>query len=72
MILIHFSINNNMKKKDFLLPYQSMNIGDKEIENIAINCSFMVRKSLVSTIEPRYAISCQSTQSPISFNNLAL
>ena len=60
-----------MKKKDFLLLLQSMNIGDKEIEKIAINCSFMVRKSLVSPADLLYAICCQSTQGTVSFNDLA-
>ena len=48
-----------------------MNIGDKEIEKIAINCSFMVRKSLVSPADLLYAICCQSTQGTVSFNDLA-
>ena len=60
-----------MKKKDFLLLLQSMNIGDKEIENIAINCNFMIRKSLVSPADLLYAICCHSTQGTVSFNDLA-
>lgn len=60
-----------MKKKDFLLLLQSMNIGEKEIEKIAINCSFMVRKGLVSPADLLYAICCQSTQGTVSFNDLA-
>ena len=60
-----------MKKKDFLLLLQSMNLGEKEIEKIAINCSFMVRKSLVSPADLLYAICCQSAQGTVSFNDLA-
>jgi len=60
-----------MKKTDFLLLLQSMNIGDKEIEKIACNCSFMVRKSLISPSDLLYAICCQSTQGTVSFNDLA-
>ena len=60
-----------MKKKDFLLLLQSMNIGEKEIEKIAINCSFMIRKGLVSPADLLYAICCQSTQGTVSFNDLA-
>lgn len=60
-----------MKKQDFLLLLQSMNIGDKEIEKIARNCGFMARKSLVSPSDLLYAICLQSTQGTVSFNDLA-
>jgi len=60
-----------MKKKEFLLLLQSMNISDKEIEKIAFNCSFMVRKSLVAPSDILYAICYQSTQGTVSFNDLA-
>lgn len=48
-----------------------MNISDKEIENIALNCSFMIRKSLVAPSDILYAICYQSTQGTVSFNDLA-
>ena len=60
-----------MKKKDFLLLLQSMNITEKEIEKIATDCAFMVRKSLVAPADILYAICCQSTQGTVSFNDLA-
>jgi len=60
-----------MKKEDFLLLLQTMNIDEKQIEQIALNCGFMVRKSLVAPSDILYAICCQSTQGTLSYNDLA-
>lgn len=60
-----------MKKSDFLALLNAMNIQAGQIEKIATDTGFLVRKSLVAPADILYAICCQSTHGTVSFNDLA-
>ncbi len=60
-----------MKKNDFLSLLEAMNIDSTLIEKIALDCGFLIRKSLVEPADLLYAICCQSAQGTVSFNDMA-
>ena len=60
-----------MKKSDFLALLKAMNIKADQIEKIATDTGFLIRKSLVEPADILYAICCQSTHGTVSFNDLA-
>src|ERR1700753_2205701 len=60
-----------MKKADFLALLNAMNIGLAQIERMAMNTGFLVRKSPVAPVDILYAICCQATQGTVSSNDLA-
>ena len=60
-----------MKKCDFLALLNAMNIQANQIEKIAIDTGFLVRKGLVEPADILYAICCQSIHGTVSFNDLA-
>jgi hypothetical protein len=60
-----------MKKNDFLALLKAMNIQADQIEKIATDTGFLIRKSLVEPADILYAICCQSTHGTVSFNDLA-
>lgn len=60
-----------MQKEDFLALLKTMNSGDRQIREIAVNTGFLVRKKLVDPADILYAICCQSIQGTVSFNDLA-
>jgi hypothetical protein len=60
-----------MKKSDFLALLNAMNIKADQIEKIATDTGFLIRKSLVEPADILYAICCQSTHGTVSFNDLA-
>lgn len=60
-----------MKKSDFLALLNAMNIGAGQIEKIALDTGFLIRKGLVGPADLLYAICCQSTHGTVSFNDLA-
>jgi hypothetical protein len=60
-----------MKKSDFLALLNAMNIQADQIEKIATDTGFLMRKSLVEPADILYAICCQSTHGTVSFNDLA-
>jgi hypothetical protein len=60
-----------MKKNDFLALLNAMNIHANQIEKIATDTGFLIRKSLVEPADILYAICCQSTHGTVSFNDLA-
>jgi hypothetical protein len=60
-----------MKKSDFLALLKAMNIHANQIEKIATDTGFLIRKSLVEPADILYAICCESTHGTVSFNDLA-
>ena len=60
-----------MQKDDFLQLLSALNIDDKQIEKIALNTGFLIRKRLVIPADMLYAICCQSIQGTVSFNDVA-
>jgi hypothetical protein len=60
-----------MKKSDFLALLDAMDIDADQIENIATDSGFRMRKGLVGPADILYAICCQSTHGTVSFNDLA-
>jgi hypothetical protein len=60
-----------MKKSDFLALLNAMNIDAKQIEKIATDTGFLIRKGLVEPADILYAICCQSTHGTVSSNDLA-
>ena len=60
-----------MKKDDFLSLLEAMNINHRQIEQIAVDCGFLIRKSLVAPSDILYAICCNSTRGTVSCNDLA-
>jgi hypothetical protein len=60
-----------MKKSDFLALLNSMNIQADQIEKMATDTGFLIRKSLIEPADILYAICCQSTHGTVSFNDLA-
>jgi Transposase DDE domain len=60
-----------MQKEDFLALLKTMKIGDRQIQDIAVNTGFLVRKKFVAPADILYAICCQSIQGTVSFNDLA-
>jgi len=60
-----------MKKTDFLALLNAMNIQADQVEKIATDTGFLIRKSLVEPADILYAICCQSTHGTVSFNDLA-
>ncbi len=60
-----------MKKSDFLALLKAMNIHANQIEKIATDTGFLIRKSLVEAADILYAICCGSTHGTVSFNDLA-
>lgn len=60
-----------MNKIDFLALLDAMNISGVQIEKMAIDTGFLVRKGLVPPADILYALCCQSTQGTVSFNDLA-
>jgi hypothetical protein len=60
-----------MKKSDFLALLKAMKIQADQIEKIATDTGFLIRKSLVEPADILYAICCQSTHGTVSFNDLA-
>jgi hypothetical protein len=60
-----------MKKSDFLALLKAMNIHADQIEKIATDTGFLIRKSMVEPADILYAICCQSTHGTVSFNDLA-
>ena len=60
-----------MKKNDFLALLNAMNIKADQIEKIAADTGFLIRKSDVEPADLLYAICCASTHGTVSFNDLA-
>jgi hypothetical protein len=60
-----------MKKSDFLALLKVMNIHADQIEKIATDTGFLIRKSLVEPADILYAICCQSIHGTVSFNDVA-
>lgn len=60
-----------MQKNDFLQLLSALQIGDKQIEKIALSTGFLIRKKLVTPADMLYAICCQSIQGTVSFNDVA-
>lgn len=47
-----------MEKDDFLQLLSALNIDDKQIEKIALNTGFLIRKRLLVPADMLYAICC--------------
>jgi Transposase DDE domain len=60
-----------MKKNNFLALLKAMNIDAGQIEKIATNTGFLIRKSLVEPADVLFAICCQSIHGTVSCNDLA-
>jgi len=60
-----------MKKSDFLALLNAMNIDADQIEKIAKDTGFLMRKGMVEPADILFAICCQSTHGTVSFNDLA-
>lgn len=60
-----------MKKSDFSALLNAMNIDAGQIEKIATDTGFLVRKGIVEPADILYAICCGSTHGTVSFNDLA-
>jgi DDE family transposase len=60
-----------MKKSDFLALLKAMNIDADQIEKIATDTGFLIRKGTVEPADILYAICCQSIHGTVSFNDLA-
>ncbi len=60
-----------MKKNDFLSLLKAMNIHAEQIEKIATDTGFLIRKGTVEPADILYAICCQSIHGTVSFNDLA-
>jgi len=60
-----------MKKSDFLALLNAMNIDAGQIQKIAMDTGFLVRKSMVGPADILYAMCCQSIHGTVSFNDLA-
>ena len=60
-----------MKRSDFLAILKAINIDAAQIEKIATDTGFLVRKGLVEPADILYAICCQSVHGTVSFNDLA-
>jgi len=60
-----------MQKDDFLQLLNALKISDKQIEKIALDTGFLIRKKLLAPADMLYAICCQSIQGTVSFNDVA-
>jgi len=60
-----------MQKDDFLQLLNALKISDKQIEKIALDTGFLIRKKLIVPADMLYAICCQSIQGTVSFNDVA-
>lgn len=60
-----------MKKSDFLSLLKAMNIHAEQIEKIATDTGFLIRKGTVEPADILYAICCQSIHGTVSFNDMA-